>query len=213
MKFNSRVYLNGKHVGGCFGGHEPFEVDVTDAVRFDGPNELVVGCHDWTGVFTPGKVDFPEEADWDALRGTPRDKILSPIGGLFESYGIWDDVVLQAHPAVYVKDLFIKPSVRRGELVVDFNVANERRPTRPSNSPPVVEDQGKDVLRLPPARRGSPAGKTVSATLRQPWTNPPLWSHARSALAPPAHRAFQRRPAPHAVRLPRVLGRGRTSSS
>ena len=29
VKFNSQVYLNGKQVGGCFGGYQPFEIDVT----------------------------------------------------------------------------------------------------------------------------------------------------------------------------------------
>ena len=61
VKYNSRVYVNGQHVGGCFGGYEAFDVDVTSAVRFDGPNELAVGCHDWTGVFTPERVAFPAQ--------------------------------------------------------------------------------------------------------------------------------------------------------
>jgi len=33
VKFNSRVLLNGDAVGGCFGGYEPFELDVTARVR------------------------------------------------------------------------------------------------------------------------------------------------------------------------------------
>jgi beta-galactosidase len=177
VKFNSRVYLNGNRVGGCFGGYEPFDVDVTEAVRFDGPNELLVGCHDWTGVFTPGKVEFRQGGNWDTIRGTPRDKILSPIGGLFESYGIWDDVVLRAHPAVYVQDVFIRPSVRRSELAVDFRVANDGPGEAAIELRAVVEDHGKDVLQLPPARLVVGPGKTVSATIRQPWESPPLWSH------------------------------------
>ena len=58
VKYNSRVYVNGKHVGDCYNGYDAFEVDATDAVRFDGPNELAVGCHDWTGVFSEGKYDL-----------------------------------------------------------------------------------------------------------------------------------------------------------
>jgi len=177
VKFNSRVHVNGKQVGGCFGGYEPFELDVTGAVRFDGPNELAVGCHDWTGVFTPGKVEFPKNANWDATRGGPRDKILSPIGGLFGLYGIWDDVTLRAHPAVYVKDLFIKPSVRRKELVIDYTLANESGADVEVELRAAVEDQGKDVLQLPATRLKIPAQKSATATLRQPWANPPLWSH------------------------------------
>lgn len=177
VKFNSRVYVNGKHVGGCFGGYEPFEVDVTDAVRFDGPNELAVGCHDWTGVFTPGRVRFPDNANWDTVRGVPRDKILSPIGGLFGMYGIWDDVTLRSHPPVYVKDWFIKPSVRRGELVVEYTVANESDRETEVELSAIVEDHGKDVLALPSAKIRVAAAGAVSATLKQRWPNPPLWSH------------------------------------
>lgn len=177
VKFNSRVFVNGKHVGGCFGGHEPFEVDVTDAVRFDGPNELAVGCHDWTGVFTPGKVGFPKNANGDAERSAPRDKILSPIGGLYGLYGIWDDVTLRAYPTVYVKDLFIKPSVRRGELVVEYIVANESGRETEVDLGAVVEDQSKDVLTLPSAKVRVAAGGTAAVTVKQPWPKAPLWSH------------------------------------
>ncbi|MEK7674250.1 MAG: sugar-binding domain-containing protein [Verrucomicrobiota bacterium] len=124
VKFNSQVYLNGKQVGGCFGGYQPFEIDVTEALRFDGPNELLVGCHDLTGVFSPGKVDF-SRARGASSRDVPRDNILSPVGGLFECYGIWDDVMLLAQEPIYVKALIIKPSVRHRELVVECTAANE----------------------------------------------------------------------------------------
>ena len=56
LKFNSRIFVNGKRVGGCFGGYRHFEVDVTEAVLFGRENQLLVGCHDRTGVFTSGKV-------------------------------------------------------------------------------------------------------------------------------------------------------------
>ena len=177
VKYNSRVLVNGQPVGGCFGGHRPFEVDVTGAVRFDGPNELVVGCHDWTGIFTPGRVDFSRTTEWDRVRGAPRDKILAPIGGLYGLYGIWDDVTLRAHPAVYVKDRFIKPSVRRGELVVDYTLANESPADADVELRAAVEDKGADVLRLPAARVHVPAGKTATSTVRQPWPDAHLWSH------------------------------------
>jgi len=73
VKYNCRVLVNNRHVGGCFGGYQPFDADVTDAVRLDGPNELLVGCHDWTGVFSPGKVDFNRADRWDQARSTPQD--------------------------------------------------------------------------------------------------------------------------------------------
>ncbi|MFH1921398.1 MAG: sugar-binding domain-containing protein [Planctomycetota bacterium] len=177
VKYNSRVYVNGREVGGSFGGHRPFEVDVTEAVRFDGPNDLAVGCHDWTGLFTPGKVDFKATAEWHRVRSAPQDKILAPIGGLYGLYGIWDDVTLQAHPAVYVKDLFIKPSVRRGELVVDYTVSNESAAEVEVELRATVEDESNDALDLPSARVRVPAGGTATASLRKPWPEARRWSH------------------------------------
>jgi hypothetical protein len=177
VKYDSRVHLNGKHVGGHFGGYEPFELDVTDAVRFGEKNLLAVECRDWTGVFTPGRVDFSKVSGWDSIRGAPRDKILAPIGGLYGLYGIWDDVTLVSHPAVYIQDFFIKPSVRRGELVVHYTLANESAADAEVELSATVEDAGRSVLSVPKANVTIPAGKTATATLRQPWPNPHLWSH------------------------------------
>ncbi len=177
VKYNSRIYVNGRHVGGCFGGYEAFDIDVTSAVQFDQPNELVVGCHDWTGVFAPGRVTFPADTAWDATRGVPADKILSPVGGLYGLFGIWDEVLLQTHPAVYVKDVFVKPSVRRHELVIDYMLANESDRDVRTTLRAVVEDGDRAVLEVGAADASIPAGQTVVIRLKQAWPNPPLWSH------------------------------------
>ena len=177
VKYNSRVYVNGRHVGGCFGGYEAFVIDVTDAIKWDAPNELIVGCHDWTGVFTAGKVDLSSKMNWDALRSAPSDKIMSPIGGLYGLFGIWDDVTLESHPALSIRDVFIKPSVRNHELVVDFEVANDSAQDANSVLQASVEDDGLSVLELGTIDVAVPAGKTTTVTLRKTWTDPPLWSH------------------------------------
>jgi len=197
VKYNSRVFVNGKGVGGCFGGYRPFEVDVTDAVNLERPNELLVGVHDWTGVFTPGKVNLGERENWDRLRSRPRDKILAPIGGLYGLYGIWDDVTLAAHPAVYVKDLFIRPSVRRKELTVEYSLANEspadaqvditaaagegRRSfsdlRKSENGARPRDADARVVLQLPAARVRVPAGGAATVSIEAAWPKPHLWSH------------------------------------
>jgi len=178
VKYNSRILINGQHVGGCFGGYEPFEVDVTDAVRFDATNLLMVGVHDWTGVFSPGRVEFKSDDEWFGIRARPQDRILSPIGGHFGVFGIWDEVLLRAVPAVYIQDLFIRSSVSSNRLAVDYTLANESKTDAEVVLQTAVEDSGKDVLQLPVARVTVPAGRTITMTLAQAWPAPHLWSYA-----------------------------------
>ena len=177
VKYNSRVFVNGKHVGGCFNGYDAFEVDATDAVRFDGPNRLTVGCRDWTGVFSEGKFDFSKKPDWQRPRRFVSDKVIAPIGGHYDQYGIWGDVTLASHPAVFVKDLFIQPSVRNKELVVEYTIANELPDSVEVVLTGVVEDSKRDVLQFPKTRIKIPAGKSVTTTVRQPWADARYWSH------------------------------------
>lgn len=178
VKYNSQVFVNGKNVGGCFGGYEAFTLDVTDAVRFDGPNDLVVGCHDWTGVFTSEKekVAFPDRSDADSVRSVPADRILSPVGGIFGSYGIWDNVTLEALSAVYIKDVFVKPSVRKKELLVEYTLVNESGSEVEAKLGAIVEDAGAESLRLDPVAVLIPAGQSAKVALCKAWSNPPLWS-------------------------------------
>ncbi len=123
VKYNSRVFVNGKQVGGCFNGYDAFELDITDAVRFGAENELLVGVHDWTGVFVGEKVDFEKERRPD-LRETPQDRIIAPIGGRFADYGIWDSVTLKVVPPVHFAEVFIRPLVRQKRLEVDVWIVN-----------------------------------------------------------------------------------------
>jgi len=178
VKYRSTVLVNGTKVGGCFGGYQPFEVDVTDAARPGQANTLVVEATNWTGIFSPGPKAFLDAGGWDRLRNAPRDRILAPIGGLFSLCGIWDDVVLRSRPAVHVKALFIKPSVRRKQLVVECTVANEGGADAEVELSAVVEEGGRDILRLPKARLRVPAGGTATATVQTSWPKPHLWTHA-----------------------------------
>lgn len=179
VKWNSEIRVNGQQVGGHFGGYEPFDVDITAVAKVGETNRLEVGCCDWTGVFIDRETDFavmktrPTEP-----RDLPRDKILAPIGGLVSQYGIWDEVRLQSHPALFVKDVFVKPSVRQHRLVVEYTIANAGPAAATASLGAAVEEAGQTPLRLAPVTVTVPAGGETRATLEAPWPSPHLWSPA-----------------------------------
>ncbi len=178
VKWNSTIRVNGQTVGGHFGGYEPFDVDITSVARVGESNRLEVGCHDWTGVFSDRETDFSvmNERSTDP-RDIPKDKVLAPIGGLTTQYGFWDEVILRSHPAVWVSDLFIKPSVRKRKLVVDVTVSNASPEAVTVDVTAAVEAAGEVALRLPARQVTVPAEGTAQATLEAPWESPRLWSH------------------------------------
>jgi beta-galactosidase len=177
VKYNSLVYVNGTRVGGHFGGYDPFDVDITAAARVGEANTLELGAHDWTGVFSDRETDFSvlETRAMDA-RELPQDKILAPIGGLWSQYGPWDDVKLRAHPEVWVKDLFIQPSVRKHALRVEYVLENQSAVEVTVDLAARVDDQGQERLALPPATVAIPPGATATAALEAPWSDPRCWS-------------------------------------
>ncbi len=208
VKYNSRIFVNGRRVGGCFGGYEPFEVDVTDAVRRGQPNELVVGVHDWTGVFTPGKVSLPSAGNPNKVRSMPHDKILAPIGGMFNLYGIWDSVTLVAQPERPCQQCVhqaLRPPGRVGDRLhagqrvgggrggKPFGRGGRRRARRP----PLAAGESPDSGRQNGGRH--PAASVEDA---------PLLVARRPLLVSAPQPAFQRRRAADAIWLSRILDPG-----
>lgn len=130
VKYNSRVLVNGEHAGGCFNGYDPFECDITDAVRYGGDNVLLVEVRDWTGVFSDGEpIDFARGSGQRELRDVPRDRVLAPIGGRWFHYGIWDDVALAVMPRTYLDAVRVFPSVRTRRIDIHGYVRRAADPT------------------------------------------------------------------------------------
>jgi len=193
VKFASRVLVNEVNVGGCFNGYDAFDLDITGAVRLGEPNELLVGVHDWTGVVAGDRADFRGRKDWMDLRGVPRDRVLSPIGGRFDLYGIWDDVRLLAVPPVYLADCVFRASTRQQRVTIDLTIANTQ-PTRfqsgvtariyPYDGSP-RDDTGAWTTHQEPVAVSETIPFTVSANQQEAVTielaDPPLepwWPHA-----------------------------------
>ncbi|MDD4869136.1 MAG: carbohydrate-binding domain-containing protein [Kiritimatiellae bacterium] len=178
VKFNSVVVLNGQKVGGNFGGYEPFDIDITGAIKLGTSNELLVGIHDWTGIFSE-KKELGSTKSWDELRGQPKNALLSPIGGLFSLYGIWDDVTLRILPPVHVDDVFVKTSVRKKQINADVTIANEDASQKEITVKAQVLDYRDNTkeLDLPESKITLKPGESKTMTISQNWPDPKLWSH------------------------------------
>jgi beta-galactosidase/beta-glucuronidase len=107
----AQVFVNGQKVGQNFDVFLPFDIDITDHVRKDGDNELLLWIADANLFNEPGKFGR---------------RIY--VGGSFwgqHIIGIWQDVYLQARPDVYVRNTAIRPYVSRDELEVESTLRNE----------------------------------------------------------------------------------------
>jgi beta-galactosidase len=108
-----QVWVNGRKVCEHFDNFLPFEADVTEAVRWDEPNELLVGVR--------GQNLFNKKSERYA-------KFLAPYppGSMTDLLiGIWQDVFLLALPPARVSDCFVKPKVAEGFLEAEVTLVNQ----------------------------------------------------------------------------------------
>lgn len=135
------VLINGKQVAEYFGDYMPFEVDITDFVKINTPNELMVGVRhrrlfDKTSEkYKYFRSTYPPGSNTDNLAG------------------IWQDVFLWAVPPVRITNIFVKPWVDKDELEFEVELINQtQKPQTVSLSGIITEwlnKAGKDVLSAP----------------------------------------------------------------
>ncbi len=166
------VLVNGKEVCRNFDSHLPFEIDVTDVVRFNGENDLLVGVRHsklfdkFHPLYQKMGATYPTGSNTDDL------------------LGIWQDVYLQGIPRICVTDVFVQPWVNRGELLMEITVENhsdrEQAVTIDGqvkewlnhagkdilSAPEINWSLGKAVLPVPGASVKLPAGTSKTLTLR-----------------------------------------------
>ena len=142
------VYVNGRQVADHTGGYDAFEVDITDALRPDGEQELVVAVYDPTDKF-----------------GQPRGKQVSKPEGIWYTAvtGIWQTVWLEPVPASSVEGLRMTPDVAGGVLHITVRGRGTRAGQRVTA---VAMSNGQEVGRVD----GAPG-----EALRLPVSNPRLW--------------------------------------
>ena len=165
------VFVNGHKVASNFDLFLPFEADVTDAVKFGGTNEIRVGVRK-ASLFNDGRTvgsrPYPGGSFWGQ-----------------HIVGIWQDVFLEALPAVRVDDATVRPLVSRDTLETDVTLCNdtaraetvrvggEVRPWVNGAGPSTLDAPeprwtlGPPALRLPAQGVTLAPGQTQTVTLRQ----------------------------------------------
>ncbi len=105
------VSVNGQKVGEHRGGYDPFTFDITDALKPNGEQELVVAVSDPTdGSFQPrGKQVRKPHGIWY----TP-------------TTGIWQTVWLESVPKTYIRALKIEPDLEVSEANIEIDFGGPR---------------------------------------------------------------------------------------
>lgn len=149
VDWDTKVMVNGKAVGSHTGGYDPFSIDITEALKPSGDQELIVSVADPTD------------------RGTlPRGKqVLDPKSIWYTAVtGIWQTVWLEPVPVVHIRDLEIVPDAAAGTISVRVHSsatdAGVARVSALDGTRVVADASGPSgqpiVLRIPQAKLWSP---------------------------------------------------------
>ena len=149
VDYDAVVWVNGTQVATHRGGYDGFSVDVTDALRGRGPQELLVGVTDLT------------DKTWQPI-GKQRNV---PDRGIFytSSSGIWQTVWMEPVPASHVERLQMTPDIDDGSL---------RLTAQTSGSAGITVEATAYAGNKAVGRVTGPAG----AQLRVPVPDAKLWS-------------------------------------
>lgn len=158
----AHIFLNGRKVAvqdDMFIG-EP--MDVTEALRV-GENELAIFLTEFPTFEHP---DNPAtkliEAPWGCCIAT-------------EQAGIWQDVQLEARPAIHIEDVTIRTSVREAKITVITTVRNASGEPFAGTVAAAVEDAGAEALVLPEVEVCIEPGATAAVTQQAGWASYRAW--------------------------------------
>lgn len=106
-KYNALVFLNGKEIGydhHCTFSHAEF--DISNAINYQGHNELVVRVGSWNTASSPSKENSSE---WWRNSRAP---------------GLWDDVSIELGNPVGIQQIKVLPEIKNKLTICDVEVAN-----------------------------------------------------------------------------------------
>lgn len=151
VDWEATVSVNGEELGTHRGGYDAFSFDITDALRSEGSQELVVD------VFDPSSSG-----------DQPRGKQVDDPGGIWytPTTGIWQSVWLEPVPEAAITDLRLDPDVDHSRLKVVVGAEG------------VTDDHSVEITALvddqPVATASGAVGETVA--LQIPESKLHLWS-------------------------------------
>jgi hypothetical protein len=110
VDWDTTVWVNGRQVGNHRGGYDPFTLDVTDALKNGGPNEIVLSVWD------------PTNSGYQ-----PRGKQVSKPRGIWYTAvtGIWQTIWLEPLPEAYIRTIKIEPDVDGNCIWLSVDIAGD----------------------------------------------------------------------------------------
>ena len=125
VMYRCGVWVNGQHIGGHEGGYTPFELDITDELRWDGTDRVQVAVTnplnglDEYPAFSVAEVLLAEEWEPDLpLAEAPHGKQT----WYSSQSGIWQSVTLERRPVLALGALQVRPDVPGGRAVVRWSL-------------------------------------------------------------------------------------------
>lgn len=174
VNFSTEIFINEQKVGEHIGGWVPFSVDVTGHVR--------PGVSFRLGVAVKGR----RQAPYVDAKG----RALWPMGDVWTAAGddlfggIVDDVWLRAYGVVHIEDAWIRTSVRKKEMILEYTLRNtgdrEHRVSVSGTSERVATHEPGVAFTSPAVSLAPGEQKALSVTV--PWPNPELWRPGRPEL-------------------------------
>ncbi|MEX2185239.1 MAG: sugar-binding domain-containing protein [Pirellulales bacterium] len=115
VDWEATVWVNGKQVGSHRGGYTPFSFDVTDALKAEGEQELVVAVWD------------PTDSSYQ-----PRGKQIRNPNGIWYTAvtGIWQTVWLEPVPKIYIRSLEIESDIAKSAVTIRGEIVGQGRVVR-----------------------------------------------------------------------------------
>jgi len=111
--WEAEVWLNGRPLGRHRGGYDSFDFDITDTLRTDGSQDLVVAVWD------------PTDTSWQ-MRGK---QSLRPGGCSYTACsGLWQTVWLEAVPAAYIEDVHVHTQLAETKGLVNLTIDGRMPP-------------------------------------------------------------------------------------